>query len=130
MLVNFLIAPVLALIIGYFTRYTEHVGSTTSYVFRENVNLPPFMFSSIVVAMFMGLMVSVEEIITDRKILERESFLRLSRLSYLHSKIVVLFLISAIQTLAFVLVGNAILEIKGMLFHYWAILFTVACLPI
>jgi hypothetical protein len=78
--------------------------------------------------MFMGLMVSVKEIFMDRKIQERESFLRLSRLSYLHSKIVVLFIISAIQTLSFVLVGNAILEIRGMLFHYWAIFFTVSCL--
>jgi hypothetical protein len=73
-------------------------------------------------------MVSAEEIIRDRKILERESFLRLSRISYLHSKLLVLFLISAIQTFTFVIVGNSILEIQGMLFHYWAILFSVACL--
>jgi hypothetical protein len=39
-----------------------------------------------------------------------------------------LFIISAIQTLSFVVVGNLILEIKGMLFHYWAIFFTVSCL--
>ena len=86
------------------------------------------MFMAIIVAMFMGLMVSADEIIRDRKILERESFLRLSRLSYLNSKILVLFLISAIQTFLFVIVGNTILEIKGMLFQYWTVLFTVSCL--
>lgn len=86
------------------------------------------MFIGVIISMFMGLMVSVKEIFMDRKIQERESFLRLSRLSYLHSTIVVLFIISAIQTFTFVLVGNSILEIKGMLFHYWAIFFTVSCL--
>ena len=128
MLINFLEAPLLALIAAWFTRYTNDLSSSASYVFRENVNLPVYMFMGVIIFMFMGLMVSAEEIIRDRKILERESFLRLSRLSYLHSKIFVLFLISAIQTLSFVLIGNMILEIKGMLFHYWAIFFTVSCL--
>jgi hypothetical protein len=39
-----------------------------------------------------------------------------------------MFAISAVQTLSFVLVGNLILEINGMYFHYWAILFTISCL--
>jgi ABC-type multidrug transport system ATPase subunit len=128
MLMSLLEAPLLALIIGYFTRYTSEMAISGEYIFRENVNLPAYLFIGVVVAMFLGLNFSVEEIIRDRRILERESFLRLSRMSYLHSKIFVLFLISAIQIFTFVIVGNTILEIKGMLFHYWAILFTVACL--
>ncbi len=127
MLLNFLQAPLLAFIMAWFTRYTNKFSETGSYVFRDNENLAPFMFMGVIVALFTGLMVSAQEIIKDRKIVERESFLNLSRLSYLHSKILVLFFISAIQMLAFVLVGNAILEIKGMLFHYWAIFFTMAC---
>lgn len=126
--VQFLQAPLLGLITAFFTKYANEFTASGNYVFSENVNLPAYMFMAIIVAMFMGLMISADEIITDRKIVERESFLRLSRMSYLHSKILVLFLISAIQTLTFVLVGNAILEIKGMLFHYWAVLFTVSCL--
>ncbi|MGW8314343.1 MAG: ATP-binding cassette domain-containing protein [Bacteroidales bacterium] len=128
MLINFLEAPLLALIIGYFTKYTSKGTSQATYELINNVNLPPYIFMAVIVAMFLGLTVSVDEIITDRKILERESFLRLSRLSYLNSKILVLFLISAIQTLTFVLVGNEILEIRGMLLQYWLILFSVACL--
>jgi len=128
LLINFLEAPILAFIIAWFTKYTSDQSAQGEYVFRENVNLPVYMFIAIIVAMFIGLMISAQEIIKDRKILERESFLRLSRLSYLHSKILVLFIISAFQTLCFVLVGNSILEIKGMFFHYWAMLFTVACL--
>ncbi len=128
LLINFLEAPLLAFIGAWFTRYTSDLSPSATYVFYENVNLPVYMFIGVIISMFMGLMVSVKEIFMDRKIQERESFLRLSRLSYLHSKIIVLFIISAIQTLSFVLVGNAILEIKGMLFHYWAIFFTVSCL--
>jgi len=127
LLVNFLEAPLLALIIGYFTKFVDPSSGGT-YVFMKNVNLPVYLFMSVVVALFMGLMVSAEEIIRDRKILERESFLRLSWLSYIHSKIFVLFCISAIQTLSFVIVGNTILEIKGMYLSYWLILFTTSCL--
>jgi ABC-type multidrug transport system ATPase subunit len=128
LLVNFLEAPLLALIIGYFTKFISDPSSGATYVFKENVNLPAYLFMSVVVALFMGLMVSAEEIIRDRKILERESFLRLSWLSYINSKIIVLFCISAIQTLSFVIVGNLILEIKGMFLSYWLILFTTSCL--
>jgi len=128
LLITFLEAPLLALITAWFTRYTSDPSSTATYVFSGNVNLPVYMFIGVIIAMFMGLMVSAKEIFMDRKIQERESFLNLSRLSYLHSKILVMFLISAIQTFSFVLVGNLILEIKGMFFHYWAIFFTVSCL--
>ncbi len=128
LLVNFLEAPLLAAIIGFFTKYISDFSSTGTYIFQKNENLPAYLFMAVIVALFMGLMVSAEEIIRDRKILERESFLNLSRLSYLYSKIIVLFVISAIQTFTFVIVGNAILEIKGMTFAYWFILFTTSCM--
>jgi ABC transport system ATP-binding/permease protein len=76
---------------------------------------------------FYGLTISAEEIIKDRKMLKRESFLNLSWSGYLLSKIFVLFIISAIQAMSFVLAGNYIMEIKGMFFHYWIILFSAWC---
>jgi len=79
---------------------------------------------SVVVALFMGLTVSAEEIFKDRKILGREAFLNLSWNSYLMSKVFVQFAISAIQALTFVIIGNAITGIKGMTFEYWLILFS------
>ena len=128
LLITFLEAPLLALITSWFIRYSSDLSPTAAYVFRDNMNLPVYMFIGVIISMFMGLMGSAKEIFMDRKIQERESFLRLSRKSYLHSKILVLFLISAIQTLSFVLIGNSILEIRGMYFHYWAIFFTVSCM--
>jgi hypothetical protein len=85
------------------------------------------MLMAIIVALFMGLTVSAEEIIRDRKILKRESFLNLSWNSYLLSKIGILFLLSAIQTFLFVMIGNLILEVNGMTFSFWLVLFTVSC---
>jgi ABC transport system ATP-binding/permease protein len=126
--INILEAPVLALILGFFTKFL--VGSVDNpdlYIFSENVNLPAYLFMSVVVSLFIGLNVSAEEIIKDRKLLKRESFLNLSRFSFLNSKIFVLFVISAVQTLSFVLIGNYILEVKGLTFSYWAILFSTAC---
>ena len=87
------------------------------------------MLMSIIVALFMGLTVSAEEIIRDRKILKRESFLNLSWNSYLMSKLVILFTMSAIQTFTFVLIGNLILGIEwSMLLPFWFVLFTTSCL--
>lgn len=123
MLINLLEAPLLAFILGYISKFTEN----GLYTFEQNKNYAVFLFMSIVVALFMGLTVSAEEIFRDRKLLEREKFLNLSRLSYLVSKINFLFALSAIQTLTFVIVANLILEVKGMLFQQWIVLFSTAC---
>ena len=45
-------------------------------------------------------------------------------MSYLLSKVAVMLGISALQALTFVLVGNTIIEIKGMFFQYWIVLFS------
>ncbi|MEM9896820.1 MAG: ATP-binding cassette domain-containing protein, partial [Bacteroidota bacterium] len=121
--INLLEAPILAFILGYFSKYSVN----EEYAFSDNINLPVYLFMSIVVALFMGLTVSAQDIYKDRKILERESFLNLSRFHYINSKVVFLFGLSAIQTLSFVLIGNFILEIHGMTFYYWMILFTTSC---
>jgi ABC-type multidrug transport system ATPase subunit/uncharacterized tellurite resistance protein B-like protein len=128
MLINMLEAPLLAIILAVLVRfYPGEAFRPFAYVYMENVNIPAYIFMAVIVALFMGLTVSAEEIIKDRKILERESFLHLSKGSYLASKFILLFALSAIQTATFVLVGNAILEIRGMYFSYWLILFSTSC---
>ena len=123
---NLLEAPVLGFILSYIIRYIADPTSN-EYIFRENENIPIYIFMSLIVALFLGLMVSAEEIFRDRKILKREGFLNLSRSSYLLSKIFILFIISAIQTIAFVCIANSILGIKEMYFTYWFALFSTAC---
>lgn len=127
LLINLLEAPLLALILAFIIKYKSSPFGN-DYLFRFNDNIPAFMLMSIIVALFMGLTVSAEEIIRDRKILKRESFLNLSWNSYLVSKIIILFLMSAIQTMLFVIIGHLILEIQGMTFAFWFVLFTCSCL--
>src|SRR5690606_30705854 len=106
MIINLLEAPVLAVILAFIVRYYNVDDKMLDgYVFGKNMNIPAYLFISVIVALFMGLTVSAEEIIRDRKILKREAFLHLSRSSYIMSKLVILFSLSAIQTFSFVLIG-------------------------
>ncbi|MFA7272987.1 MAG: ATP-binding cassette domain-containing protein [Crocinitomicaceae bacterium] len=129
LVVNFLEAPFLAIFLAFVLRYFGSEGKNQQdvYSFYHNDNVPQYIFISVIVALFMGLTVSAEEIFRDRRILKRERFLNLSKSSYLLSKVAILFLISAIQTLTFTLVGNSIMEVKGLWLEYWFILFTVSC---
>ncbi len=126
--INFLEAPALALVLAFLIRFfNTDAENHKGYIFRESENLPAYMFMSVVVALFIGLTVSAEEIIKDRKIRKRESFLNLSKASYLWSKIIIMFTLSAIQTFCFVLVGNSVLGVQGMFTDYWMVLFTTSC---
>jgi ABC-type multidrug transport system ATPase subunit len=124
LLITLLEAPVLAFFLAFLIRYFDESNSGASYTLYDNNNLPIYIFMSVIVAIFMGLTVSAEEIIKDRKILKREAFLNLSWNSYLSSKVFVQFVISAIQALTFVIVGNMITGIRGMMFEYWLVLFS------
>lgn len=128
LVINLLEAPLLAFILAFIVRYYNVDDPLKSgYLLAKNLNLPAYFFMSVIVALFMGLTVSAEEIIRDRKILKREKFLHLNWSSYLSSKISILFMLSAIQTASFVWIGNSILEIEGLFIQHWLILFTTSC---
>ncbi len=122
-IINLLGPPFLAFLLAYFTRSSS--GGT--YRFSENDNIPAYLFMCVITSLFFGLMISSEEIVKDRKILKRESFLNLSWFSYLNSKVMIMFILSAIQTLSFIVIGNLILEIRDMTLTYWLVLFTTSC---
>ena len=124
LVITLLEGPILAFILGFALR-SHDIGKP--YQFGLNPNIPVYIFICTIVALFLGLIVSADEIIQDKKILKRESFLQLSRSSYLLSKIAFLFFVSSIQTLLFLLIGNTILGFKGLFFDYWLILFSVSC---
>lgn len=123
--IAFLEAPLLALIVALLTRYVD--GDT--YTLLANKNFVSYIFMSVIVVTFMGLSMSAEEIIKDRTILKRERFLRLSRGSYLTSKMVYLLVLSGFQTLLFIAVGNLIMGVgKEMFFIWWSVLWATAFL--
>lgn len=123
--INLLETPILALFLSFIIKYWDiDAVSSEGYDFSKNDNVPVYIFMAVIIAIFVGLTVSAEEIIKDRKILKREKFLNLSWGSYLFSKFYILLIISAFQALTFVLIGNSVLEVKGLYFHYWIMLFS------
>lgn len=129
MIITLFEAPLLAGILAFFMKYleTNYLKHELEYTFYNSDNLPQYLFISVIVALFIGLTTSSEEIIGNLKILQREKFLNLSKGSYLFSKIGIMFLISAIQTVFYVLVGNFVLGIHGLFFAHWMILFSTSC---
>lgn len=124
MAINILEAPILAALLAYIIRYYKTLGvHEATYTLMDNTNLPVYLFTAVIVAFFVGLSGSAEDIIKDRKIRKREAFLNLSWGAYLSAKMVNMILIALYQSFLFTLIGNLILSIQGMLFAYWLILF-------
>ena len=122
--ITLLEAPVLALVCALLTRYAPPEG----YTVMDNKNLVSYFFMAVIVATFTGMSGSAEEIIKDRALLKRESFLNLSYASYIWSKIVYMAGVSLLQTLLFIVVGNAIMGLHGLFTTWWIILFVTALL--
>jgi ABC transport system ATP-binding/permease protein len=128
LVVNLTVAPLLALALAYLLRYSNpDATNTTGYTLFDNVNLVPYLLTCILVSLFVGLTVSAEEILRDRKMRKREAFLHLSRHAYLLAKVVLLFILAAIQMAAYVWVGHAVLGIRELQGEYWFMLFSVTC---
>ncbi len=125
-LINLIEVPVLVLFLSLIIKYIDKT-KTAEYTFSHNYNIPAYFFMSIIAALLVGLTISAEEIYKDQKILKREKLLHLSRFSYLSSKVILLFLISFIQSILFVLIGNLILQIGANHFGFFLMLFSVFC---
>jgi ABC transport system ATP-binding/permease protein len=107
-------APLLAALIGFVLRYAEN----SSYDFAAAFHIPTYLFLALVVAMFLGLTNSCDDIIRDRPILERERNLNIHLPYYVLSKFFTLSLFAIVQSVLFLLIGDAILEIRGMFWPY------------
>ncbi len=122
-LIALLEAPVLAALLSFIIKSSNNTDQ--EYTFSMNENVPAYIFMLIIVALFVGLTISAEEIFKDLKILKREKFLRLSRLSYLKSKVTYLTILSLIQSFLLCAVGNTIIELYDNFVYYWALIFSV-----
>src|ERR1700736_1550692 len=104
------VAPVLALLIATLLRYSER----GEYDYASAYHIPQFLFLSLIVAMFLGLTNSADDIIRDRAVLQRERNLNVRLPYYVFSKFMSLGFFALFQCVLFVLIGNYILEIRGM----------------
>src|ERR1700730_6408616 len=104
------VAPVLALLIATILRYSD----SGKYDFASAYHIPTYLFLSLIVAMFLGLTNSADDIIRDRAVLQRERNLNVRLPYYVISKTLTLGIFALIQSVLFVLIGNYVLEIRGM----------------
>jgi hypothetical protein len=116
------VAPVLALLISTILRYSD----SGKYDFASAYHIPTFLFLSLIVAMFLGLTNSADDIIRDRAVLQRERNLDVRLPYYVFAKTVSLGVFAFVQCVLFVLIGNYILEIRGMFWVDLGIIFMTA----
>ena len=116
------VAPLLALLIATILRYSD----SGKYDFASAYHIPTFLFLSLIVAMFLGLTNSADDVIRDRAVLQRERNVNVRLSYYVISKTVTLGVFALIQCVLFVLIGNYILAIRGMFWIYLGIVFMTA----
>ncbi|MDD5199110.1 MAG: ATP-binding cassette domain-containing protein [Terrimicrobiaceae bacterium] len=116
-------APLLALLIGVVLRYSVEGGT---YDFASAYHIPTYLFLALVVAMFLGLTNSVDDIIRDRPVLLRERNLNVRLGYYVTAKGLTLALFAVAQCAAFVLLGNWLLAVRGMFWIDFVALFLTA----
>src|SRR5881394_3184210 len=116
------VSPVLALLIATILRYSE----SGTYDFASAYHIPTFLFLGLIVAMFLGLTNSADDIIRDRPVLQRERNVNVRLSYYVISKTLTLGVFALVQCILFVLIGNYILEIRGMFWIYLGIMLMTA----
>lgn len=122
LLVNLLEPPLLGLLTAWICRSSQDSG----YTFGDNSYIPVYFFMVVIVALFLGLSVSAEEIVRDRRILRRERFLHLSWSAYAGAKIGYISLLALLQTAVCAAIGAYLLQIPDFFIHLWAVLFSIA----
>ncbi len=116
------VAPVLALLIATLLRYSD----SGKYDFASAYHIPTYLFLGLIVAMFLGLTNSADDIIGDRAVLQRERNLNVRLTYYVIAKVASLGVFALIQCVLFVLLGNWILSIRGMFWIYLGVMFMTA----
>ena len=116
------VAPVLALLIATLLRYSD----SGTYDFASAYHIPTFLFLGLIVAMFLGLTNSADDIIGDRAVLQRERNLNVRLPYYVLAKVLSLGVFALVQCVLFVLIGNWILSIRGMFWIYLGVMFMTA----
>ncbi|MFL6584817.1 MAG: ATP-binding cassette domain-containing protein [Chthoniobacterales bacterium] len=116
------VAPILAVLIATLLRYSD----SGHYDFASAYHIPTFLFLSLIVAMFLGLTNSADDIIRDRAVLQRERNLNVRLPYYVFAKFVSLGVFALCQCILFVLLANYILEIRGMFWIHLGIMLMTA----
>jgi ABC transport system ATP-binding/permease protein len=116
------VSPVLALLIATILRYSEN----GTYDFASAYHIPTYLFLGLIVAMFLGLTNSADDIIRDGPVLQRERNLKVRLSYYVIAKTLTLAVFALVQCVLYVLIGNFLLQIRGMFWIDLGIMFMTA----
>ncbi|MCK9874649.1 ATP-binding cassette domain-containing protein [Frankia sp. Ag45/Mut15] len=94
-------------VLGTIPRFIGGDFADTNDKFTPNSNGPTIFLIMVLCACFMGMSNSVREIVKERAIYQRERAIGLSRTAYVGSKVLVLFIITALQAIPFTVIGLA-----------------------
>jgi len=122
LLTTILEAPLLALLTGMVLRYSE----SAVYDFASAFHIPTYLFLALVVAMFLGLTNSVDDIIHDRAVLMRERNLNVNLGFYVTAKVLTLAFFAIIQCALFTLIGNALISLRDGFWIVFTAMFLTA----
>ena len=86
-------------------------GENEPYLFSFNAEFSKYLFLSVVVFVFFGLMASVNEVIKDRPILNRERIIGIRPYQYLFSKAGVYIIFALMQVVLYVVIGFWVLQV-------------------
>ncbi|MCD4650251.1 MAG: ABC transporter ATP-binding protein, partial [Candidatus Cloacimonetes bacterium] len=112
---TFIAAPMLSLLVSMLLRNSTNEGG---YQFGMNENISIFIFISVIIALFLGLSNSVNEILGEKRIFLREKKLNIRTLYFLLSKNITLTIFTVLQCVLYVLIAVVILEIRGLTLIY------------
>jgi ABC-type multidrug transport system ATPase subunit len=122
LVITIAVSPLLALLIATLLRYSEK----GTYDFASAYHIPTYLFLGLIVTMFLGLTNSADDIIRDRPVLQRERNIKVRLSYYVASKTLTLAVFALAQCVLFVLIGNSVLQIRGMFWIDLAIMFMTA----
>ena len=123
LLITFLETPILAFLIAFILRLRLN---DEPYTFHDNINMPVFIFISIILFIFLGLSNSIEEIFNERKMILREKLLNLKVSLFLTSKYLVMSLFSLMQVVIYYFITSPIIGFHGSSFMTILYLFASA----
>jgi ABC-type multidrug transport system ATPase subunit len=110
LIMTLLVSPLLAFLTAFVLR---SVGEGMDYNYYENQNAMLFDFIAIIIFIFIGLANSIDDILSEKRIIKREMKMRVGAFCQLSSKHLVLFLMTGVQAALFYLFAMLILNMRG-----------------
>ncbi len=121
--ITLIVAPALALVVSLILRHFNFNADFQDYSFNFNPNAEIFAFVSIIIFIFIGLVNSIDDILSEKMIIVRELKLGVKPFAVLFSKSINLFIMTFVQAFLFYLIASAVLQFKG--YSYSFIAFTM-----